>query len=211
MRVAATQRRGQQINLDIGDTGELSDSEDKPEQGNHKLSGGMATVTRALQRAKRPRLNSALVAWALLVGVIVWRQYAGGSSRQCTCNCPPAGVTQQQAGDGAAAAGSADSGDASTAAAGGGGDVSSSSGDTGGSTAKPSFYKDLPLDKIEEMIALPPPVHGLQQKGGIPANLALLLAHMPDTLDTKPQFTRGLPAQWPAGPLFYRWFAKAHT
>ncbi|EFN53714.1 hypothetical protein CHLNCDRAFT_136556 [Chlorella variabilis] len=67
--------------------------------------------------------------------------------------------------------------------------------------------KSLSHDEIESLIRQPATLHGVVQKGGLPANYSFMVAHLTDTNpDVREE---GIPATM--GPALMRWFAHAYT
>lgn len=67
--------------------------------------------------------------------------------------------------------------------------------------------RSLSHDEIESLIRQPATLHGVVQKGGLPANYSFMVAHLTDTNpDVREE---GIPATM--GPALMRWFAHAYT
>ena len=130
--------------------------------------------------AKRPRLIASLGAWLFVASLICLHRSGSGNTK-----CASTGSeVQQPGGDGG--------GQAAAAAA---------------ATAQTGASSSLTVEQIEALIRRPVGLHGLQQKGGLPANLSFVLGHM---TDTDPNIREeGIPANM--SPAIFRWFAHAHT
>lgn len=63
----------------------------------------------------------------------------------------------------------------------------------------------LNLTYIEQLLSQPSPLHGLQQKGGLPNRWPLLLDHMTNRDPSRHGLPQGMT------PAVYDWFARAHT
>ena len=82
-----------------------------------------------------------------------------------------------------------------------------SGGQAAAAAAQPGASSSLTVEQIEALIRRPVGLHGLQQKGGLPANLSFVLGHM---TDTDPNIREeGIPKNM--SPAIFRWFAHAHT
>ena len=76
--------------------------------------------------------------------------------------------------------------------------------DVGGATAA---ARVLSVDEIEALIRQPAGLHGVMQKGGLPANFSFMFAHLTDTNPNVRE--EGIPGTM--GPALMRWFARAYT
>ncbi len=134
-------------------------------------------------RGQTPKLlTAALVTWVLLA-CSIGLQCTGSSSLFRKCDCRP---TKQQA---------EAQGDASEPAPAGAAAVS-----------RPGpANRNLTWQQVADAIWQPAGLHGIQEKGGLPATWMFMLTHM---TNRNPDL-HGLPGI--TGPAVYRWFAHTYT